>query len=355
MNSYKLLLLIIVGYNLAIHGVERDKLPHSKLDSATIEWWFPTYINPPKLHTTLTVFEIGDIWKNITNFTPLEIKKDVGRRYAQIKNALINAQATILSNQNFAALFPRDETYSLSTIDIISTHPDFANDFILDSSALNPSGIQQKLINFKKIIEDGTAFEKEWITTRKGQEEVPKYRWFLVVKLDNSFINFRNKLCSNKLFSPFPQSQKFTYLPHITLGRIESIENFNVFMSLIKLINTQISNEPIGYRSFRLSAIDRNLSNQVLQLKSQKLNYINWFQANENKTYFLLDSTKNNLIFMVVIGWDTSTGKFLNNLVRILPDQEKTAKEEVLKSSINSLSQLYSSLISLETQWKFVR
>jgi len=345
-------ILILISFISNVYGLTRDKLPHPTLDSAEIEWWFPTYINPPKLHTTLTTFDIGNIWKNVTDTTPNEIKRKIGKEYKKIKNRLIASQNELLRNQ-FSNLFKQEiknnEAYSLNGIDIISTHPDFANSFVLDSTFTNPSGNKSKLLKLKKVFEDHTAFETERIKTRKGLITAPKYRWFLVIKFDNNFRSFRNRFCSNQIFQPYPQSTKYAYLPHITLGRIENVKEFNVFMHVIKLMNVELSKKPM-YLSLQLNKINRNISNEVLQLKSQKLSFIDWFEENNDKIYFQLDSHKNNLVSMIVIGWNTLIGKLLQNLIKTLSDIENAAKEELLKSSIISLSQLSRQLTSLMMQ-----
>jgi len=336
MNQFKIVLLIVVSGCLYINAANRDTLPHPKLDCVEVEWWFPTYINPPKLHITLTTFEIGNMWKGITDTTPTTIRKEAGRKYSQIQNDLKLAKESIVNKQNFASLFPNDETYQVNGLDIISTHPDFANHFVLDTSSSNPSGIQEKFVKFKKIIDDGNPFQKEWIKAQKGLIEVPKYRWFLVAKLNNNFTNFRNKLCSNIAFSPFPQSTKFAYLPHVTLGRIENIEDLNVFMTLIKQINIRIANESIQRKSFKLKEIEL-------------------YHPNNHKTYFLLETKGNSMFFMLTVGWKTALGKLLKNIVSTIAEQEKIAKEEVLKNSVNRFSQFYAELVSLESRRRQIR
>ena len=325
MSNFKKLILIIFGFWLCIHGMTREQLPNPELSSVKIEWWYPPYINPPTLHTTLTFFETGNIWNGVTPATKLVIKQ----KFDRIIEDLINAKDLALNANNFSALFPFDETFSVIGIDIISTHPDFANSYVFDISSKNSSINQNKLTKFKNTIETD-AFQTHVISTRGGEKVVPKYHWYLVARLDSNFADFRNKLCSSKYFAPFQQSTKYAYLPHITLGRIEKIENLYIFLTLLKALNDQLTIEPKTHIEFKLSEVKQ--------------------EASDSTIYFDLDKTGNNRIFMIKFGWETLIGKFVRNFVNALPEKEKAASEEALKNSIYTLQQLSSTLLALSSR-----
>lgn len=338
MRNLKKLIIIIFSFWFFINGTSREQLPNPELSSAKIEWWYPPYINPPTLHTTLTFFETGNIWKGVTDSTPKQEKLRIHAQFNKIINDLKNAKNLVLNEKNFSILFPFDETFGITGIDIISTHPSFANSYVFDITSKNTSINEGKFVKFKKTIETD-AFERQIISTREGKKEVPKYHWYLVAKLDNNFTNFRNKLCSSKHFAPFTQSTKYAYIPHITLGRIDKIENLNVFLRLLKALNNQLTIEPKDHLEFKLNEIEHFVEDKAANLTIKN-----------HMIYFELDKSKNNMIFMIKIGWKTLVGRFLRNLVKALPEKEKIVAEEIFKNSINSLKLLSSSLIALESQ-----
>lgn len=314
MKFLRYCLAIIFAYYLCIDGINRNQLPNPQLDSADIEWWFPTNL-PPKLHMTLRYFEIGDIWKGFSHKT-IEEKRKIRKEYPKIKADLINAKNTILGNSEFSKLFKTEiennETYTLKGIDIISTHPDFYNHYVLNTSSDNPSGLKKKLTKFKELFEHGNPFGSESIKTKRGRRNVPKYRWYLVAKLENNIVSFRNKLCLNPIFNPFPETNTSGYLPHISLGKIESIKDIDKLIAAINRTNKRLANESIQRKSFKLSDIERR-------------------HPNEHKIYLLLDKArKSNMIFMLVIGWKTSLGKLLKNVVQNFHKEEISVEEKPL-------------------------
>lgn len=316
MKFLKYCFSIIIAYHISLDGINRNQLPNPQLNSANIEWWFPTNL-PPKLHITLRYFEIGDIWKGFAHKTPEE-KRKIRKEYSKLKDDLIKAKNTLLNTQEFSKLFKTeladDEKYTLKGIDIISTHPDFYNHYVLNTSSINPSGTQKNLAKFKKIFEHGDPFETESIKTRHGRQIVPKYHWHLVGKLESNIISFRNKLCLSPLFNQFPETNKSGYLPHITLGRIKNIKGIDKFLSAIQDTNIRLSNESIERKSFKLKDIER-------------------FHPNEHKIYLLLDKArKSNMIFMLVIGWKTSLGKLLKNVVKLFPEEETVLRKESVEN-----------------------
>jgi len=310
MKFLRCLFSIILILPACTDAARRELLPNPQLNSANIEWWYPTNL-PPKLHITLRYFDIGNIWEGFSHKS-IEEKRRIRREYPRIKAELLEAKNKLLSTQEFSQLFKpelaNNETYTLKGVDIISTHPDFYNHYVLNTSAANPSGTTDRITKFKQIFEDGDPFETELIKRRKNRITVPRYRWYLVAKLESNIINFRNKLCLSPILKQFPQTNRSGYLPHITLGKIKDIEDIDLFLKAIHHTNIRLSNETTQRKSFKLSEIERH-------------------HPNEHKIYLLLDKArKSNMIFMLVIGWKTALGKLLKNVVEVFPHVESNAK-----------------------------
>ena len=302
--------LIIFVFQFCAYGVNRDKLPNPELDYAKVEWWFPSYL-PPKLHITLSYFEIGDIWKDFAKKSVQE-KRKIKKEYPKIKEELIQAKNTLLSNPKFNELFKRElannETFALRGIDIISTHPDFYNHFVLNTSSSFPFGTKRNIEKFKRIFEKGDPFGTEVVKTRQGKKVFPKYHWYIVAKFEDNMVDFRNKLCTNPIFNKFPQNDLSGYLPHMTLAKIDGIKDVSKLISAISKANTQLSKETKQSKSFKLKDIERE-------------------HPNQHKIYLLLDKAhKSNMIFMLVIGWKTLVGKLIKNIVKEFNEYRKISK-----------------------------